>query len=296
MIAMTLGLMLVASIAAIYLRSGRSYAEDQRFSRMQENGRFALNMLAEDLAMAGFWGGVTNLSTVTSALTSSCGVTLNLANPAVQILNNATAAGANSAFSCINASTFRANTDVLMVKRVEGMSTTSGQQNGEVYLRVVGASGSLLEYSAAPSPGEIDWRFVPRIYYIRNVADPDNNTNTIPTLYRKYLSGNSLNNEEPLIDGVEDIQIEFGINAGTGVNVGIHPNYYSPAPSSDELRSAVTARVYVLVRSRDPDPAYSNAKTYRLGSKEITAADNYYRRVFTTTVALRNPAFLNRLN
>lgn len=227
MIAMTLGLMLVASIAAVYLRSGRSYAEDQRFSRMQENGRFALNILAEDLAMAGFWGGASNISTIFSTLSASCGLGLNVTAP-IQILSDATASAASSAYPCITAGTFRPDTDVLVIKRVEGTRTLSGQQAGEVYLRVAGSGGRILEYSTAPSTGEVDWRFIPRIYYIRNNTDPDNNANTIPSLNRKYLSGTSLSNDEPLLDGIENVQIEFGINTGTGANLGSHPNYYTP--------------------------------------------------------------------
>jgi type IV pilus assembly protein PilW len=51
----------------------------------------------------------------------------------------------------------------------------------------------------------------------------------------------------------------------------------------------VTARIFLLVRSINPVTGYVNDKTYNLGSKTIAAKnDAFYRRVYSTTVQLRN--------
>ena len=55
------------------------------------------------------------------------------------------------------------------------------------------------------------------------------------------------------------------------------------------MENAVSARVYLLARSIDTDPHFSNATQYVLGDATIPAAnDGYYRRVYSTTIALRN--------
>ncbi len=57
------------------------------------------------------------------------------------------------------------------------------------------------------------------------------------------------------------------------------------------MRSVVTARIYVLARSIEPDAGYTNNKVYQLGDvqKDYSSnSDSYHRRVFTTTVQLRN--------
>ena len=51
----------------------------------------------------------------------------------------------------------------------------------------------------------------------------------------------------------------------------------------------MSARVHLLVRSVDPVFGLRDAKTYRLGQQQVSMpGDRYLRRVFSTTVQLRN--------
>jgi type IV pilus assembly protein PilW len=298
MIAITLGLLITAAVGTIFLSGSKSYNENERFARMQENGRYALKLLADELAMAGYWAKLVKFGNISNgglALSPACGMDLSAATPIV-IANNASAADA-AAYCIDGAETFLGLTDILAIKHVRGefVAPPVTAVPNKVYLRATSDSGSLLQYSTAPISGETDWEYVPRIYYIRNVPDPDNAANLIPTLAMKYLDGLSMNNREDLVEGIEDIQVEFGINTGTGTGIGITPAYYTDAPSGAELTNAVTARIHVLVRSREPETTTLN-RTYKLGIKVVTPNDVYRRRVFTTTVSLRNPAFQNFMN
>ena len=115
MIVITLGLMITAVIGSIFISGNKNYNQDDRYARMQENGRFAMNLVAQDLSMGGFWGYLTeNTSSVAILSADNCGVVLNLTSP-VGLVNSPTATAANSAHSCISSSTFVANTDVLIV-------------------------------------------------------------------------------------------------------------------------------------------------------------------------------------
>ena len=56
MIAMTIGLFLIAGLVYLIAETSRSRAEIERSSRQIENGRYALDRIAEDLRHVGFYG------------------------------------------------------------------------------------------------------------------------------------------------------------------------------------------------------------------------------------------------
>lgn len=56
MVAVTVGLLLVAGLMTIYLQTSNANNEMAKLNRLVENGRFALQLLREDLSHAGFWG------------------------------------------------------------------------------------------------------------------------------------------------------------------------------------------------------------------------------------------------
>lgn len=56
MIAMTVGLVIVAAVVQIFVRSHATYQLDEGLSRVQENARFSMDYLAKDIRMAGYMG------------------------------------------------------------------------------------------------------------------------------------------------------------------------------------------------------------------------------------------------
>jgi len=154
------------------------------------------------------------------------------------------------------------------------------------------------QLSAIPVPYE-DWEYSPRVYYVRDVVEPDGDT--VPTLCRQRLdnavAGVTQFVEECMVPGVEDLQIELGIDTnGDGA-----ANAYVTNPDADDMRRAVSLRLYLLMRAIDIDVGYTDERTYTLGN---TAAgpyqvgpfnDRFHRRVYTTTVAMRNLANIRQL-
>ncbi len=62
-------------------------------------------------------------------------------------------------------------------------------------------------------------------------------------------------------------------------------------PSLADMENAVSARLFLLARSIEPDPHFTNDTEYVLGDATVPVTnDGFYRRVYTTTVALRNTA------
>ena len=59
MIAMALGLLLLGVLLLVFLSVSRTNTEMSKTNGLIENGRFAVNLLQEDIAHGGFWGGYT---------------------------------------------------------------------------------------------------------------------------------------------------------------------------------------------------------------------------------------------
>ena len=56
MVAMTIGLIILAAVAQIFVTSRGTYTLEEGLARVQENGRFAINFVSEDIRMAGYTG------------------------------------------------------------------------------------------------------------------------------------------------------------------------------------------------------------------------------------------------
>jgi type IV pilus assembly protein PilW len=253
-------------------------------------------------------GGFFSNSVLTANLSADCGPGTTATAPShwmydvkssVQIINEASADTASSTFNCINGSDFVDGTDVLAIKRLKGQALAADRaasdDNGDVFLRTNGDSGMLFRYQssvAAPADAE-DWRYQVNVYYIQDHFLDQ--SDAIPTLYRKTLDGNGMATETGgVAQGIEYFHVTFGIDAG---NDGV-PDFYVAQPTTAEMRAAVTARLYVLARSLTQDHQYNNNKVYTMGSvvrDYSNAPDHYYRRVFTTTVQLRNQVHRTRL-
>jgi type IV pilus assembly protein PilW len=323
MVALAIGMVVSGSILAVYINTSRNFAMDERYSRMQENARYALRVLGEDMVMADFWGKLISTDTVSTALSATagdCGDAPDLFDADTALLfNNGHDAGAVAHFApCATVSgTRQGNSDVLVIKRVEGSPTamsfvdaadtdgdgntaeiittgTGALQNGTVYLRTNGTDGSLIDDARAANPpavGWSDWLYRPRLYYVRDHFDTAGDG--IPALCRIDIDDTELDEQSCLAEGIEDLHVEFGIDTDLDGDA----NRYTSTPTVAEMESAVSARIHLLVRSTDPVPFYTNSKSYQLGDAAVPAAnDSFLRNVFSTTVALRNPLSRNLFN
>lgn len=293
MVAITIGLLVTGIAGALFLQGSRAHAEDERYARMLENGRFALGLLENELRMSDYWGEMLSPTAITTALAAGedCGIGLFTGGTALHYNNNhgpTTSATFTLTTACPAVTAgIQAGTDVLAFKRVAGAPTTGDKApaGGPAYLRTNGTVGNFIDDNA-PGVGVSDWAYQARLYYISNnqLCRLDNDTNG--TQFQANATGGCL------ADGIQDLHIQFGIDSDGD---GIGNRYLSNATLAD-LENAISARVYLLLRSSDHDPAYNDEKTYTLGDVTVgpfTGANSkYYRRVLSTTVSLRNPTAL----
>ncbi|MCH9674692.1 MAG: PilW family protein [Gammaproteobacteria bacterium] len=315
MVSLVLGSMVTVAVLSTYITVSRNYSQDERYAYMQENGRYALRILTEDLSLADFWGQIVSTDTISTALSptsGSCGDVTGVfsASDAVRIVNNHVSPAFSHVTSCALVSTNHvANTNVLVIKRVAGSATAetgpdvndidndsntseivtigaSSLSAGTVYLRSNGTVGSLINTASSANPpgnGEGDWQYLPRIYFVRDYLETVGDG--IPALCRVALANSTLNDVQCVAEGVEDLHFEYGIDTDDDAV----PNIYTTTPTAANMDGLVAVRVHLLMRSAEPDPNYVNNKTYQFGDATHSAKnDGFYRRVYTSTVMVRN--------
>src|SRR5207237_10102247 len=115
------------------------------------------------------------------------------------------------------------------------------------------------------------YQYRTHIYFIANDDKPGDG---IPTLKRAELGVNGLGanafNIVPLVEGVENLQLEYGLDT-TVPTIG-SPAVYSADPSSYNgcapatcvgyWRNTVTAKITVLTHTLTPTPVYTDTKNY----------------------------------
>ena len=301
-IAMGLGLMLSASVVIVFIQNNRSATQDEEIARAMENGRYVVRTISREIAMSGFWGKFLDITNTTEdasvTVAVDCGDGVNpwaMDLTAMQFLSNVTAVTTAARFNCLPSANVVVGTDILSVKRVADSDTLDADLRvDQMYMRTNTVAAVMYLGGAAGTPPAMigtvtNWAYLPRIYFLRDYSFTVGDG--IPSLCRGFLDNSSppAMTTECLVEGVENLQIEYGVdNDGDAI-----ADYYTAIPTAIELFDSVAVRVYVLVRSLNQIPNYTNDKAYNLGALNIAAAnDGFFRRVFSTTVILRNPANL----
>ena len=71
LVAMAIGLVLLGGIYQAFFSSTTTYENQQGSARIQENGRFALNVISKEIRLAGYLGCLSNPTTLTNTLNNS---------------------------------------------------------------------------------------------------------------------------------------------------------------------------------------------------------------------------------
>lgn len=299
LVAIVIGVVLSFGAMNLLLLSKKSYQESEELARMQDNGRHALRYLSYELSMAGYLASLLPRTAITSKLSGSACFDhlLSTATP-LEHVDNVLASGlpGNTGWSlpadCPVAGRHQPGSDVLVVRRTASFPRVSDGEilaainPDDLYLEQSGpyALWRLARGESVSGTGAL-WEYLPQVLFLRNYSSVSGDG--VPTLCRKRLgrSSNTMAPTECLVEGIEQLQLEFGID-DTGDQ---QADRFAASPAPLELRAAVAARIYLLVRSVHPVAGYIDRKTYRLGSTRVSAPnDGYYRRLMQTTVLLRN--------
>jgi len=324
MISIALALVILTAVTNVFLNTSASRNEIERTSRQIENGRYAVELLSDDVRLAGFMGEL-NVSTLASpgALPDPCSTTLSVLESALPLHLQGYPAGSVLP-SCVP--TIKSNTDVLVVRRVRscaaGVAGCPAAANGSPYLQI-----SLCESEAPTTPYALGLsgtatftlrirdcatraalrQFFTNIYFI---SDTNGAGQNIPTLKRMEFTGSGFT-ETPLVEGIEFFRISYGVDklpTPASTRDG-SPEAYTSDPATytfggctdcnaiDNWRDVVTAHIHVLARNIERSPGHTDNKTYTLGNDSAgnpivlgPFSDGYRRHVYTNVVRVVNPS------
>jgi type IV pilus assembly protein PilW len=315
MIAIALGLIILAALTTFFIQSSANRAEMERGSRQIENGRFAMNALREDVAVAGFYYDIAQ-STVAwqtpAACTTAVGSLGFSVTPRQLPLPIFGYAGGTGAPACVADAV--ADTDVLVIRRFNTEPTAVGSavatQNyvqvshcrtdslDETFVAAVGSAGA-----GTFNLHEVDcstvarlWRYREHVYYVRNYSATAGDG--VPTLVRIENGAAA----EPLVEGIQAMRVEYGIDNGmiNGVLVPAKKGDGMPDEwrrcvaatpcSTDDWSRVMALRVYVLSSNLESSPGYSDTKTYDMGLAGTLGPFNnaFKRHVYTAVLNATN--------
>lgn len=303
MVAMTIGLVLTGATVAIYLENRQTSRTAETLARMQEDARYAMEVLGRDIKMAGYYGLVSESAWINGTTTSTAplpaiggdclpGWYTDLAVPLWAINNT------NPYPTCINNNNYVPNSDVLVVRRASTQLITNlaSVTAGSLLLRNSPSAGQLYTNAANPptnfSGTTQDQEIFARAYYLRpNYSGTDG----IPTLAVENLEpggGVPTVSANVIVPGVEQFQVQLGIDSNDDGSV----DYYRDpeavaAPNAIDVDTIVAVRIWLLMRAENAEVGVDDQNTYTLGSMSFTPLPDKkdYRRVlFSTTFKTRN--------
>lgn len=318
MVALTLSLILMAGVSQIYLSSKQSFRMQEALSRVQENGRFALEFLSRDIRMADFWG-CANIDNVTNNLDPAGGVgyidygdggldatdndglngsdTITLRGAygtSLTLLPNGAAGYGPLQSSVITTTTDNGlnQCDILLVancQQADIFQETGANPNGSGQIvHNTGATCSPGNYNPGSCTGGNAHCLstiygsdaaIYRMQQLRYYLATGGQGE--PALFRTQTTSTSQDLE--LVDGIADLQIQYGEDT----NDDNTADYYVALGSVTDMNNVVSVRVWVLSRSYEDNVAPA-PQTYEWETGPVIAADRRLYQVFTTTVTLRN--------
>ena len=323
MVAAVISLILLAGIIHVYTGSKATYRVEEGLSRVQENGRFALELMGRRIRMAAYQG-CSNLKDLTPRnIVASPPPDLTFEPDQVaRGVDSVTAS--NSYGSDYSSDGAREDTDVLVIRGASpnaallanDMATdtadivlVSNPDNFEVgdFLLITDCeSADIFEVSGPATPGTtIEFtgdklskpylhnaavqRFQSTTYFIMAARNPDTTLrrnragDQIFSLFQTNINGVTTE----LIEGVEDMQITYGVDTGTDGFADI----YRDASLVTNWASVVSVRLAFLLGTTEHVSPVAQGYT-DLGGTLVAAADDdrRLRRRFTSTISLRNRA------
>jgi len=284
-------------LAMAFVGSSQARRDTDQGSRQIENGRYAMQLMSEDLALAGYYAEFDPWPLATpGAKPDPCATdvaTLKTAMPLhIQGYDNPTASTV-AALGCL--SDVRTGADIIVLRRTStcvagssGCDVFAGGTTQPYFQAALCASASELDSASVSDYYAMDTaaaglvkhkkdcttladfrRLVTHIYFVANNDIPGDG---IPTLKRAELGATGFT-IVPLVEGIENIQFEYGLD--TSATSDGAPDVFSADPDSytgagtagatGNWRNTVAVRVNLLARNTEITPGYSDTKVYTLG-------------------------------
>ena len=322
MVALVVTLILLAGIGQIFLSSKKSFVIQDSLGRMQENGRYAMETIEQDVRRAGYWGGNADVGEVNDYTPGG------ISNGNKVATDDGKCSDANWArmlshrifgkndnrqdYTCLPADSAPKG-DILVLRysapwEIGGITTGPtymADHPNQFFMRSSLFDGQLFQgkdETAIPiitAPVIRTAELVSHGYFIHNSESGDANkctgSDAVPSLYRMTLTDGALLSEE-VAYGVDNFQVQYGVDdediCGSGKSDDNSVDCFVDAKAANDPMwgKVIAARVWLLTRAECPETGYTNDTTYTMAGVPYTppANDHYRRQLYTSTIRLRN--------
>jgi len=325
LVALVISLFLLAGIIQVYVANKSSYGFTNSISRIQENGRYAMELMAQDLRMAGFFGCavfdteddasmdsiVNNLDTAgngydpelydfleqdlvegsdNDGLNGSDSITLRGALPGQATVMPPYNLNLSANIHITQPSDVQAG-DIIMISNCRGadiFQVTNATSSADANTQAVVHNTGV----ADPGPGNYNPDTCTAGHCLSQAYGADSSVFKLQTVTYTIAVGES---GEPALwrssNGVNEELIEgieqMQVLYGVDTTDDDHPNQYMIATNVVSWYDVMSIRLMLLVRSAAVQVVEA-PQVITYNGVTATAADNRLRQVFTTTIALRN--------
>jgi len=305
MLAMLIGIIIMGGIISVYTntRDAQQVSEDQ--VHLVSDARFAIDTIAYDLRHAGVFGGTNlpstimchkgdvNCPTALATATGDCGTRWYL-DITVPIF----ASEASNPYTTCPIASYRANTDLLVVRYADSNPVAAASLAASTaYVRSNYQAGELFIGTTQPTiPDDTsaltnNHLLVSRAYYVSDFTDYSGDG--LPSLRRVDLVAGPIVQDQMILPGVENMQIQFGVDTNQDRSV----DQYVNADLVADWTKVYSARVWVLVRGQTKDKTVDTSQTFTIAGNSVSFGNDGYRRLLVSSVInLRNMIRVDELS
>ncbi|HKW84884.1 MAG TPA: PilW family protein [Burkholderiaceae bacterium] len=332
LVSLAIGSFLIIGAITMQSQTRKTFDVNEAQARLQDSGRFVLSVFEPDLQLAGLYGysqdpGAVTWNNAGSITTSNklrptatavsglgSGLTACGANFAVDVLGVVTVSNGTYPFTggcSAQGGGAIAGTDVLTMRHSGTQSVTADASKLQLYSDRLAAQMNTQMFISntapeVPKAGEREVRdMVIMAYYVAKDADGHPGTPALRAKILTSVGGAPTFVDQEIIRGVEDLQVQFGVDPGDDLNNDGVPDdpggdgmadfvngYASMYVNADNaiLSSAqvVAVRVWVRMRADQPEMGFVDGRRYQYADTDFTPNDNYRRVVMSRTIYLRN--------
>jgi type IV pilus assembly protein PilW len=328
MISITLGLVLSTAVIQVFVASNSSSLVQESLGQIQENARFAMRTISQEVRMSGYMGctsigvvtannvalpaSAVNFTTATAfvgqdnlvkgnALGAVIGTdsmqikrasdefirmdSTNVASASGITINDNTLGLAQSDYvmvsDCLNADIFRVtNTPLASGKGATALNHASGSKNSSSTLgNVYGPDAEIFAFETIN-------------YFVRDTGRDNEAGDPINALYVQQIaagSGGAMSAATELVEGVEDLQLTYGVDTNNDRAVD---EYRTAAAVADWSRVLSVKIVLQMVGSENNVVGRSGSDNAQslvdVNGNLIANNDGRLRQIFTSVFAIRN--------
>ena len=307
MIALVIGLLATGAMLKVYVDSSRLYRFNEGLARIQENGRFATEFIRRDARVAGFWG-CNHGASLTNRIDSEPDYPdiTGTNNDGLNEADSITFSGAGNSVATVSSNMTTPDSDIpisstenfelgeaLLISDCETadiFQLTSIEGSGSNQTLIHDTGNTSEDLSKAYAAGSRLYRVQKTIFCIAPGAD-----STQPSL-RQLVNPTSVqtcqDHGDELVEGIENMQVLFGEDTDAnddGTNSdGTANRYVSFGASGLKMNRVVSVRIFLLARSLNDNLTTEASPYYFVDPEAIIPTDKRLRKVFTTTITLRN--------